>query len=117
MSYTFQALVKERISSNFLNLRAISQINQFDIVYQPMIEEFKTKVIYTRTGELVINMDSLNKDRIQTLFSLFKFLQVQQQLGAVLKITWEVPLSNILMLETAMDFAELYELQVTISID
>ncbi|WP_258097409.1 SiaC family regulatory phosphoprotein [Marinoscillum pacificum] len=117
MSYSFQALVQERRSSNFLNLRTISKINQFDIVYQPLIEDFKNKVRYTKSGELVINMDFLNKERARTLFGLFKFLQTEQRLGAVLKITWEVPLSNILMLETAMDFAELYELQVTISID
>ncbi|MAE87874.1 MAG: hypothetical protein CMB80_34380 [Flammeovirgaceae bacterium] len=117
MSYTFLASTKLEVFSNFLNLESISEINQFDIVYQPLIEEFKTKVLCTKEGELIIRMESFNTIRTQILFSLFKFLQHQKGLGAILKITWKVPLDNIKMLETAMDFAELYELQIAISID
>ncbi|MBR10439.1 MAG: hypothetical protein CMP48_22485 [Rickettsiales bacterium] len=117
MNYTFQISQRKEISSNQLYLETIDNLSQFDVLYQPLIEELKNTLIQTGSGELMIKMDSLNVLRARTLFNLFKFLQLQNSLGAILKITWKVPLHNIKMLETAMDFAELYELQIAISID
>lgn len=117
MNFTFQTLLEKRVCFNQLTLRAISEINQFDMVYEPLIEEFKSKILYTRAGELTINLDSLNLSKTRALFSLFQFMEEQEKQGAKLKITWQVPTTNLMMLETALDFAEMYELQVCIAID
>lgn len=103
-------------SSNQLVIHTTTKISQFCAVYDPLIEEFKRQVLSMGMGDVTICLDVLNVQKTKMLFELFKFMKQQQESGAMVKVYWEVEVSNIMMLETAMDFAQLYQLEVVISL-
>ncbi len=104
----------QNTASNQLTFLSISQMSQYEIIYRPLIDEFKRQLLASKQGELRIQLKKLDILALKSLFSLFRFLRNQKKLGATVKVYWHVEIDNTYMLETAMDFAQLYQIEVVI---
>ncbi|MEQ8473323.1 MAG: SiaC family regulatory phosphoprotein, partial [Marinoscillum sp.] len=60
--------------------------------------------------QLELFFKTLNTSTVKVLFDLFKYLRNEKLKGNDVRVTWRAEVSNPDMLETGMDFSELFDL-------
>lgn len=75
-----------------------------------VMERFKAEAKTLPTIDVRVEFESLNTSSSCLLFDLFKFLGKAAQAGQQVNVLWVTSHDNIEMIETGMDFQEIYDL-------
>ncbi len=106
--------IRYEVRSNYLVIKGRSTGDHMNRFYHRIINEFKTNVQIKKLGIIHLNLLSINTSTAKVLFDLFRFLRDAQLQGAKFGIQWDVSGSELDMIETARDFAELFDLKIKI---
>lgn len=82
--------------------------------YAPIISRVQRHLRIFKKLKVQIMFDDLNASTAKFLFDFFKTLRNAQMAGSHIEVVWAAPVSNLEMLETGRDFAELYDLNFRI---
>lgn len=100
--------------ANYLVIRGNSYGLEVYKFYQPVIDNFKAKFVDGESCHVDLSFDKLNTSSAKILFDLFKFLRAKKSAGSQVKVIWRSLPSDMDMLETGMDFAEIFDLEFTL---
>ena len=106
--------VKYDRSSNYLMIKGTSTRDNIELFYGKVLREFKQKIKQMNTGVLHLNFKTFNTSTAKVLFDLFRSLLDAQNAGHLVAIQWDVYNSEEDMIDTARDFAELFDLKIKI---
>ena len=106
--------VKHNKFANTLTIKGSSTREEMGGFYRTVVEKFKMGLATKKYGTLNLNFKTFNTSTAKVLFDLFKSIRDHKASGAAVKIRWEVFLTELDMLETAKDFAELFDLDINI---
>ncbi|WP_258101265.1 DUF1987 domain-containing protein [Marinoscillum pacificum] len=106
--------VKYDRSSNYLMIKGTSTRDNIELFYGKVLKEFKQKIKQMNTGVLHLNFKTFNTSTAKVLFDLFRSLLDAQNAGHLVAIQWDVYNSEEDMIDTARDFAELFDLKIKI---
>lgn len=106
--------VKYNKFANTLTIKGASTRQAMDEFYSLSIQKFKSNLASKKYGTLNLNFKTFNTSTAKVLFDLFKSIRDEKAAGAAVKIRWEVFLTELDMLETAKDFAELFDLDINL---
>ncbi|RED91629.1 SiaC family regulatory phosphoprotein [Marinoscillum furvescens] len=79
--------------------------------YNPILSEFKKAADYMPQVTVELYFSNLNTSTAKVLFDLFKYLRSLAMGGKKVKVIWGSEAGNTDMLETGMDYQEIYELE------
>lgn len=105
--------VKLSEDQKLLSIKGNSTQPEMQHFYEPVIS--RTRTFLENSGQLEVHLlfKSLNTSSIKVLFDLFKYFRSEKQLGADIKVVWAAESDHPEMLETGMDFSQLYDLNFT----
>ncbi|HCX22731.1 MAG: hypothetical protein CMB80_17495 [Flammeovirgaceae bacterium] len=106
--------VKYEKRSNYLVIKGTSTRDNMDHFYDRVMGEFKRNIKSKNTGVLHLNFKTFNTSTAKVLFDLFRYLRDAQYAGQRVAIQWDVYDSEPEMVDTARDFAELFDLKIKI---
>ncbi|WP_258097950.1 DUF1987 domain-containing protein [Marinoscillum pacificum] len=106
--------VKYDRSSNYLMIKGTSTRDIIELFYGKVLKDFKQKIKQMNTGVLHLNFKTFNTSTAKVLFDLFRSLLDAQNAGHLVAIQWDVYNSEEDMIDTARDFAELFDLKIKI---
>ena len=106
--------VKYDRSSNYLMIKGTSTRDNIELFYGKVLKDFKQKIKQMNTGVLHLNFKTFNTSTAKVLFDLFRSLLDAQNAGHLVAIQWDVYNSEEDMIDTARDFAELFDLKIKI---
>lgn len=101
---------------NALTIQGVSRRVDMQGFYESIVSEFKTGIINKGFGQLRLQFQMFNTSTVKVLFDLFKFLRERKEKGYLLKVFWDVKINDVDMVETAMDFSDLFGLDVKIGL-
>lgn len=100
--------------SNYLVIKGASTKENMENFYDKILRDFKQNISKKRTEVLHLNFKTFNTSTAKVLFDLFRFFRDAQFTGSRVAIQWDVYDSEVEMIETARDFAELFDLKIKI---
>ncbi len=106
--------VKYDRSSNYLMIKGTSTRENMELFYDKVLREFKQNIKEMNTGVLHLNFKTFNTSTAKVLFDLFRNLRDAQNASHRVAIQWDVYDSEEDMIDTARDFAELFDLKIRI---
>lgn len=106
--------VKYDQRSNYLVIKGTSTRENIRNFYNKALGEFKMNVCTKKVGLLHLIFKTFNTSTAKVLFDLFRFLSDAREQGARIAIQWDVYGAEEDMIEMAQDFAELFEMTISI---
>lgn len=101
-------------NTNHLQIKGDSKALNILEFYAPLISELKRNTYRCHDCHVELFFKTLNTSTVKILFDLFKFLGGQKRVGKNIKVTWSARLKDLEILETGMDFSELFDLNFQI---
>ena len=105
--------VKLSEDEKLLTVKGNSSMQDIHLFYDPVIS--RTKEYLEAKGQLSVHLmfKTLNTSSVKVLFDLFKYFRSQTKAGAKIRVVWAAESDHPEMLETGLDFSEIYELNFT----
>lgn len=99
---------------NALTIQGASKALDIQDFYCSAVTDFKEGFEGKGFGQLRLELDTFNASSAKVLFDLFKFLGKRKQQGEMVKVYWDLHVNDVDMVKTAMDFSELFDLDIII---
>lgn len=101
-------------SQYYLEIKGNSAREDILRFYTPIIDAFKLNCVNGKRCEMKLFFRKMNTSTVKILFDLLKFLRGEKQKGCKVNVTWCADLDDVDMLETGIDFSELFGLNFDI---
>lgn len=83
-------------------------------LYKPVITMLKQDTVASKTVTVDIQLSDINTKTTGVLFDLFKYLGLKKLTGGNVEVIWRVDATNADMIDTGLNFSDLYDLDAKI---
>lgn len=81
---------------------------------EPVISMLKTDTLASRSVSVDVFLTEMNTESLKALFDLFKFLGLKKLTGGDVEVIWRAAATNPELVDTGLNFSDLYDLDVKI---
>lgn len=107
-------LIKYSKSHNALVVRGNSTSSNMSDFYKPVITMLKNDALTCKSVTVDMSLLNMNMSTVKVLFDLFKYLELKKLTGGNVEVIWRVDATNPDMIDTGLNFSDLYDLDIKI---
>lgn len=107
-------LIKYSGSQKKLTIRGNSTAVNVTELYAPVVQMLKKDALTSKSISVDIHLSKINSITLKELFGLFKYLSLKKSTGGEVEVVWRADSTNPEMIDTGLNFSDLYDLDVRI---
>ena len=107
-------LIKYSKSHNSLVVRGNSTSTNMEDFYKPIMAMLKNDALTSRSVTVDMSLITMNMPTLKVLFDLFKYLELKKLTGGNVEVIWRVDATNPEMIDTGLNFSDLYDLDIKV---